>query len=260
MSDLPPPNPSAADKLLQTLLAFEARSERALSDLAATLNLPKSTVHRLLGKLKEYGLVEQDEYSALYRLGLRAWRLSLRARPYEAIRREVHPHLARLSESTKETAFLTVAEGIYSICIDRVEGRHNLRLSLEIGSVTPLHLGASNLVLLAFLTEQKRTVALNHWISEPSRRAQLRTELERIRQERFVFTTSQLTPGVSALAVPVLDSKGGFLAGLSIGGPAERLTANQAREFLPVLQRTATEVAERLDRSLDTSRVVPSAP
>jgi DNA-binding IclR family transcriptional regulator len=238
----------AADKLLQTLLAFQGGADQSLGDLAGRVGLAKSTVHRLLTKLKEYGLVEQDRQTSLYRLGLRAWTLALRARPYEAMRREAHPHLARLARESGETAFLTVAEGIHSVCIDRVEGDQLLRVSMEVGSIAPLHLGASNRVLLAFLPATELDAALDRWAGDGEERRPLDADLVRIRERGFSFTTAQLTPGAAAIAVPVLDSKGGILCGLSVGGPAERFTESRAREFLPLLQQMASETAARLDR------------
>jgi len=154
---------TAADKLLQILLAFENEPEWQLRELAKSLNLAKSTLHRHLGKLKEYGLVEQDEVTNSYRLGFRAWRLALLARPYEGLRRTARPHLERLTTILQETTFLTVVEGINSFCIDRSEGSQRLRLSMEVGSQAPLHLGASNLVLLANLAPEDREKAVRHW-------------------------------------------------------------------------------------------------
>lgn len=239
------PSSSAADKLLTTLLTFEKRSEQSLSAIATATGLPKSTTHRLLTKLRDYGLVEQDE-TQHYRLGLRAWRLSLNARPYEGLRRKAHGHLERMSAGTGETAFLTVAEGTHGVCIDRVEGVHNLRFSLDVGSVSPLHLGASNLILLAFSADEQRDAAVRHWVPE-AEREELIGQLERIRSEQFVYTVSQLTPGVAALAVPI-PIRGGTTIGLSIGGPANRLTRDHALSFLPDLQSTAKEVAGEFDQ------------
>lgn len=255
---------SAADKLLQVLLAFEERSERALGDLAESLALPKSTVHRLLGSLKAYDLVEQDAHSGHYRLGLRAWTLAKHARPYERIRREARAELEELARASGETAFLTAPEGVHSVCIDRVEGGQTLRFSLEVGSASPLHRGASNLILLAFLPAARRDAALRHWLpaegapeGAPDRspenadaaRAELRAELQRIRRRGYAFTSAQLTPGVSALAVPVLDEKGGIAIGLSLGAPAERFDEARARRFVPLLTQAAQRLARRLDRS-----------
>lgn len=237
---------TASDKLLRTLLAFERGQEQSLASLAKHTELPKSTVHRLLTSLKEYNFVEQDTQSGLYRLGLRAWSLSLHARPYEAIRREARPYLEHLAIETSETVFLTLVDGMHSVCIDCVEGLHSLRVSMKVGFTFPLHLGASNRILMAFMPHAQRQEALAYWCPDSAQRDMLAGELIDVRRAGFVFTTAQLTPGVSALAVPVLDSEGRIIVGLSIGGPQDRFVVTKAETQLQLLQEVASDMATNI--------------
>lgn len=233
---------TAGDKLIRTLLAFENQSNWQLGSLARALDLPKSTVHRILTTLKSYELVEQLPDSSSYRLGVAAWRLAQAARPYELLRQKARPHLERLSDSSGETVFLTAAEGIYSLCIDRVEGAHGLRLSMEVGLQAPLHLGASNLIMLAFLEPDQQKIAINSWTAGEAEQTRLLANLSDIRRQGYVYTVGQYTPGVAALAVPVTDA--GLVAALSIGGYAERFNKGVASRFLPELRSAAALLAE----------------
>lgn len=98
-----------------------------------------------------------------------------------------------------------------------------------------------------------RDAASERWAPEPQRPAALR----RVRRLGYDCTTSQPTPGVSAPAVPILDAKGGILAGSSLGGPAERFVAARARDLLPTLLRTARQIAEPIDRPIVPARLPP---
>ncbi len=243
-------NSTAADKLLLTLLAFEKEPEWQLGNLAKYLQLPKSTVHRVLDKLKQYEFVEQDVETNAYRLGSRAWQLALVARPYEALRRMARPYLEKLFEASQETAFLTVAEGVHSLCIDRIEGLYGLRLSMQVGVQAPLHIGASNLILLAYLPSEEQRVALSYWLPDTSKREALCDELKTIRKQGFVYTNAQLTPGVAALAVPVLGKDQTILIGLSLGGYSERFTKQVAMQALPKLREAGFELSKKLQANL----------
>jgi IclR family KDG regulon transcriptional repressor len=250
---------TAADKLIQTLLGFEKSEKWQLGELAAYLGQPKSTVHRNLTTLKRYGLVEQEEETNRYRLGLKAWQLAQTSRPYTTLCQKARHHLEGLADSSAETTFLTVVEGVYSLCVDRVEHAQGLRLSMEIGSRSPLHLGASNLVLLAHLESPEQDAALRYWISDEAERRGLLAQLRAIREQGYVFTIAQLTPDVAALAVPILNQSGGLVAGLSIGGYAKRFTRAAGERLLPAVKQASLRISQSLVDVVKPQEVVRGA-
>ena len=71
----------SVDRAAALLLALgESHGEAGVTELARRLGLHKSTASRLLATLEKRGLVEQDEESGKYRLGLVVIRLVERAR------------------------------------------------------------------------------------------------------------------------------------------------------------------------------------
>lgn len=233
---------TAADKVLRLLTAFEATGDATLTDLARLAELPKSTTHRLLATLQRYGLVERSGPSG-YRLGLRAWQLGQRARPYQALARSAQPHLDALTAASGESSFLTVPEQTHAMCIAVTESPSLMRLTLRIGAHVPMHLGASNRILLAFLPPRDRDVVVRHVAEGEADRAALEEDLTRIRARGYVVTASQLTAGTTAIAVPVLDQKGALIAGLSIGGPTDRFDETVAHGHLAALRAHAEGIA-----------------
>ncbi|MEM4846847.1 MAG: IclR family transcriptional regulator [Thermosphaera sp.] len=237
---------SAYDKLLLALTAFEARPRWQLGELSQELGLPKATAHRILKKLREYDFVNQDSSTDEYLLGYRLWSLARKAMGKDHFSAIAHKYLIKLAEESGETAFLTVPEGLYSLCVDKVEGAYAVRLTLEVGLRAPLHLGASNRILLAFLPASDQALILNHWLEDDDARKLVAADLLAIRRQGYSYTVAQQTPGAAALAVPILDEGGNLVAGLSIGGPASRLTWEVAQPLLPLLVRFAGVVAEEL--------------
>lgn len=246
----PPPDATvdrdtAADKVLRLLLSFEDATEVPLSELARATGLPKSTAHRLLDTLVRHGLVERGG-SGGYRLGFAAWKFGRRARPYDAFAREAVSHLRRLTETSGESSFLTVPEDDHALCIATVPSPSLMRLTLEPGSLAPMHLGASNRILLAFLPPRARDRVVDRWAEDEAERTALKEDLRRIRHDRFVLTSSQLTSGATAVGVPVLDEKGALIAGLSLGGPSDRFDASAAHATLGALRDHADALAHHV--------------
>lgn len=240
---------TAADKLLRLLLAFDASGDATLSDLARDAGLPKSTTHRLLATLQRHDLVERAGQSR-YRLGFRAWLLGQRARPYQSLAHAAQPHLDALAASSGESAFLTVSEQVYAVCVASADSPSLMRLSLRLGSLTPMHLGASNRILMALLPPTDRALVARHWVQDGADRAALEDDLRSIRSAGYVVTSSQLTSGATAIAVPVFDEKGALIAGLSIGGPTDRFDETVAHGHLAALRDHADGISHDVAASL----------
>src|SRR5207247_1167185 len=179
---------------------------------------PIPTVHRILTALKRQGYVSQHDESKRFRLGVAALRLGDRARTVVDLRSVAMPELRKLSKHTGETALLTVLTPgrDHSVCLERVETAHPLRLSVTPGRQLPLHAGASQKVLLAYLDddEVERVIAggLAHLchatITDPR---QLRDELATIRRRGWASSYEETNVGVWGVAVPVLNTHGAIV-------------------------------------------------
>lgn len=80
----------------------------SVSELARVLKQPPATVHRLLAVLKRRGIVQQDEDTSRYRLGLKMLDLSFRALGRSELRLHAYPALREHVLRTGVRAFLAV--------------------------------------------------------------------------------------------------------------------------------------------------------
>jgi DNA-binding IclR family transcriptional regulator len=240
---------TAAEKVLHVLGAFERRTRWALGDLAGELGLPKSTVHRLLATLKSTGFVQQDPRDGAYQVGMRIWGLAKRAKDFDALAHTATPTLQALVAETGETAFISVRDGFHSLCVARVNTPQGVRLLIDVGTASPLHLGASNTVLLAFLPEAERSLVIAQTVLQPDERRGVEAEMRAIAQDGYAYSSEQLTPGAAALGVPIFDVDGRVLAALSIGAPAYRFERERALAMLPALRRAAAALTRRFGQA-----------
>lgn len=226
--------------------AFAVRSRWSVGELATHLALPKSTVHRLLATLCAFHYVSQDHADSSYVLGSRLARLASGLRQHDTIAYAAQPALQKLVAETNESAFLTVREGLRSLCVARLNAHRPIAVLTDVGLASPLHLGASNTVLLAFMPLSERNEILLQTVSDADERAAVGPRLVRIVSDGFAYSTSQLTPGASALGVPVLDETGRAVACLSLGAPTFRFERSRAMAVLPTLKVLALEIEHRL--------------
>ncbi len=209
-------------QILTTLNKYEG--DVGIREIAAECGVPKSSLHRMLQALKEEGWVYQGGEDNNYRIGLRLLVLASQSRLRMGLVKQLHPIMKRISDFCGQTVILSVLEGKQTVCLHTIESNKRIRVDSQVGSKGSLHAGASGKALLAFAPRELCEEILNgslksytpFTITEPGR---LRTELEKIRKNRYAVSIEELDPGAAAIAVPILDQRGELVAGLSIAGP-----------------------------------------
>lgn len=223
------------------------------TELARTAGLPVATTHRILAVLHAHGYVARDPQTKRFRLGHAAVTLGDRARADLALRRVARPVLERLAHETDETALLTVVSTTRdtSVCLERVESSQPLRLSVEPGRTMPLHAGASQKALLAYLPEPdvERLLArrleqiCSATIVDPDA---LRTDLAEARRRGFAYSDEETNAGAWGVAVTLLDAEGLPVAAIGLAGPNARLSREELVAQLERLGAAAREIAAAL--------------
>ena len=128
----------------------EDRGGTALSDISVSLDLHKSTVHRLLMVLESAHFVERNAVTGKYHLGSRIMELGLSAVSQLDVYDVAQPHLRSLVEETGETAHLAVLREGEVVSLSDVESRQTVRTPRTAGSRSPAHCTALGKALLAF--------------------------------------------------------------------------------------------------------------
>ncbi|MET7879409.1 IclR family transcriptional regulator [Micromonospora profundi] len=212
------------------LMYFKDAPTRDLgvSEIADGLGMSKAATHRMLASLRVRGLIELDETTRRYSLGIGIMQLGLAYMEHIDIRRMAHPELVRLSNRTNETATLSVrVDQRRRIYVDEVVPRREVIMSVSLGTPYPLHAGASSKAFLAFFTEDGIDRYLENAL-EPvtdgtiTDTAALLKELRVVRERGWARSTGERRSGAASVAAPVFDHKGAVTAVISVCGPKER--------------------------------------
>jgi DNA-binding IclR family transcriptional regulator len=265
MSKTSTPLATSLVKALRVLYALEHSPEgRGVTDLARTLALPKSAVHRLLATFQELGFVQQ-QHDSRYILGPGLARLGLRAADMFTPRRVARPYLETLAQEIGETVFLGLLVHNQVLVVDKVEHGQVLRVSPALGTVLPLHRTALGKVLLAFRPIPERQQYLQTLESENSVKSPewgghaLQQELAAIVHQGFAVSLEEWTPGICCLAAPIRPHQGAVSAALALALPRSRMpqpqrhdpfaggeAATQYPTLLPALLTAAERIAAAL--------------
>lgn len=245
-------NVRSVDRAAALLLAFaDFPSEAGVTELARKLGLHKSTASRLLATLERRGLVEQDEESGKYRLGVVVIRLAERAEKTLDLRSIARLDLERLAGATRETASLGVADGDRCLTVAQADGPNMVACADWTGRTTPLHCVASGKVLLAAKAERDILRLVRTGLTACTDRTitalePLLEELARVRRRGYATAFSEWEPGRNAVAAPVRDARGRVVASVTVWGPAYRITPARIAELAAEVRAAAGAISIRL--------------
>jgi len=236
-----------AATILQILSTFGVDGA-PLTEIARLSGFGKATTHRLLAALVEVGFASQKGATRHYHLGARLALLSRQASQID-IAALASPSLAHLASVTEDTAYLSVREGLRSLCLGREQGGFPIKaLSLEVGMSRPLGVGSGSLAMLAFLPKAEIEAAIEgnqRWLSDfPAfTPARLQKLVRQTQAQGFAFIEGLIIPGVNAIGVPILDEQKRPVAALSITAIAERVHGERTLKLAGLLNAQAGEIA-----------------
>jgi IclR family acetate operon transcriptional repressor len=166
------------------------------------------------------------------------------------------PFLEELMQVSQETANLVMLEGNSAVYIEQVSPPSRiLRIFTEPGNRIPLHSCGTGKILLAYQSPRlvdfviARTGLPRHTVSTITDPSQLKTELEKVREDGYAIDFEEQEEGVRCLAAPVFGPDGEVFAAMSISGPASRLERKRLEELVPEATRVSADFSEAFGSS-----------
>ena len=221
----------------------EAPAGISLSELVDKLGVARSTVYRILNSLAAHGLVARVNGGASYELGPKFVELARRISPNSdriTLIEAARPLLQSAAERTHESFKLSAPEGDEMMTVFAVPSPAEYALSVKVGSRSPKHVGAAGKLALAYADadEFERYCAgglaarTPYTITDPDA---LGEALARIRRDGFADDNLESSLGICALAAPVFNAEGRFIAAVSapfIGDATPERTRSIRKEVL----------------------------
>lgn len=195
----------------------------SLGQIAKGVELPRSTVQRIVAALATEGFISTERGDGGIRLGREIQ--SLAQSVSSDMRARLRPVMERLSAETGETVDLAVLEGSQMLFVDQIEGSHRLRTVSHIGERFPLTTTANGRAALACMPSDR---ALSLIRAEHRSRGQyapplseMVAEIDAIRAGALACDENEHTDGICAMGFAVLDQVGDIFA-VSVPVPSSR--------------------------------------
>ena len=242
----------SVDRAISVLEILARRGEAGVSEVAAEIDVHKSTAFRLLGALEGRGLVEQATDRGKYRLGFGLIPLAGAVTDRLEVTRQGREVCQSLADDLGETINVAVLQEHYAVNVEQARGPSTVATHNWIGRLTPLHCTSSGKVLLAHLDREHRAALLAasgmpqltaRTITDP---AAFETELDQVRERGYAVTAEEYEVGLNAVAAPILDRSGAVIAAVSVSGPAYRLDAARLAESVGPVVEGAAEISRRM--------------
>ena len=145
------------DNAIQVLNCFTKEKKAwGVRELARELKTSHTAINRILKTYEKNGFLTQDKESKKYYLGLKFVEFSQIIRERMSITEDILPIMEKISELTKESIFLTWKENKEGVTLAIAESEERIKFSVSIGTRTPLYVGASCKVIMAYLSKDEQ--------------------------------------------------------------------------------------------------------
>jgi DNA-binding IclR family transcriptional regulator len=235
------------------------RQEISIGEMAAELDLHKSSASRLAATFAYAGYLQPTGRQGSYRLGGRIAGLGELMRHSLDLVGTVTPHLERLSAATGETGHLAVIRGTDATTLAVTEGWHTIRMHSWVGKTSPAYVSSMGKALLAGLAEQELRALFEgeefHVMTKNTVRGidPLLRQVAAIRERGYGFDDEELEIGMRCVSAPIADSSETAVASISVSGPSQRMTL----DVTPELARHVRWHAALASRALGSVSGVP---
>lgn len=243
---------SSALKCFQALeILAQEPFEFPLSELAARLEQPLASVHRLVATLGEAGFVEQDGASRRYRLAGKALWMGTGYLRHSPVYRASFLVMQETARKSPGLVHLGVLHGEWVLYLHTVGSPSRLYLYADAGERRPLHATGLGKAILAWqpaelvsrVGAQKLQRFTQHTICSVS---ELKEELKAVRQRGYAVDNEEGVIGLRCVAAPIFDATGLSVAALSMSAPAQVLTNGVLETEAARIREAALKISVQL--------------
>ena len=214
-------NAPALDKGLDIIEYLSMKAiPQSQAEIAQGLDKSPNEFYRMLMCLEERGYLIKDVASGKFSLSLKLYQLSHRHSPMDALLKVAKPIMEELSNQTRQSCHLSILQKGKLMVVAQVKSPGPVSLSIEEGSVFPLIKTVSGRTLLSFIedNELQKILEKDEDYDKLTKQAQqsLAGQLSHIKEQGYELQESEITKGVTDLAVPVGIPHTGIFSVLAI--------------------------------------------
>ena len=237
---------SVLGKSFAILDAVATHGELRVSEMVRLTGVPKSTTHRLVGRLCDWGALHED--GGVYRLGIRMFEMGRAVLTVRRLCEVARPYLLDVYQATGSVVQLGIRVGLEAMVVEKVAGHGPLPGTTDVGTRVPLHSNALGKALLLGADEELlgevRAGGLRPLTPYTIVEARvLVDQLSAAGPQGYTTDFEELRMGVGSVAVPVRSRHGLPIAAVAVTVPSGRF---RPTNVAPVIVAAATALSREL--------------
>lgn len=237
-----------AGRALDILALFGDGQRLTLSEIGKRAGLSPSVTYRLLYTLSEHGFVQQVPGGKEYFIGDKAVILGLTGLQEKRIMRAARKLIWEWWRQTGHTITVLSLIDKKAVVVYRIHPLQDEEDTLYIGSSYPLHIGASQRILLAHMPKEEQREYISSLFLDRSAKEELMENMRRIRERGYDYTEQMMTKGIWGLSVPIFDARKQLVGGISTGDHIENNSPEYIQERLDQLKQLAAQIQDAMCR------------
>lgn len=225
------------------LLSENHDGNNTLQQIASCSELSRNKAFRILSTLAELEIVEKNEQSGSYQLGVGAFELAQKLLRSSTVVNQAHSIIEQLAGRHQEAVYLSVLQGRDVLFLDMADCDQQIKTVPLVGRRYPVLSTAAGKVMAAMMAS---TEHITRWLEKGKKVPKdteitsIETELAAIRQTGVAVDENAVAEGVISVSVPFKDYAGRVLGAITLLGPSFRLLAHRLEsEIIPSLQEGA---------------------
>lgn len=227
------------------------KRELKLAEIANLTGLNKSTAHGLISTLKQQGLIDQNEETLRYRLGLGILELGETVLGSMNILDIAAPLLEKLSNQVGETVMLGILDGSDVVYIYKHETSQSMRIVTAVGARNPAYCTSLGKAMLAHLSPEQLQRHLPRTLTPKTKasiqnKTYLLEQLADIRINGFAYESGEAIEGLSCVGAPIFNNQGIISYAVSVAAPTQRFDSMKMSQVRVKLQAVALEISNAL--------------
>jgi len=238
------------NSLVRGLLVLECFTPHShqftLAELSKLIDIPKSSLYRVVKTLCEMNYLRYDEQFKRYYLGVSILSLGFSVLQSMEVREIARPYLEKLSREYNKTVNLTILDNHEMVYIERIKVPGLREFNISIGNRIPLWNTAVGKAVLAYLEPEKLKEILkklNELHEFRIVRNELIKSLNEVRRTGFAINDQEFLKGIRAIAVPVFSPIGVTYAINIVVEPEDISIDELINKYAPKLIKTGKELS-----------------
>ena len=212
-------------KAFDILDCFERDGQEiSIKDIAGMIDMPQSSVYRIIQSLEFIGLIFQNKENKKYRIGAKLIQMSNKLGCLNEYLQIAVKYMHVLNRESGETVNLAIAAEDKISYIYRVESKQLLRPNFELNTKYPAYKTGLGKVLLSEMSAPALMWVYENNKSDISKTfEEYKSMIDAVGKQGFAYDDQEFSLGLRCVAAPIKGPGGKILFSVSVSAPIMRM-------------------------------------